>query len=291
MPPNVAGQPGLKSNRSLIAVGHAVQRAARARRSASCAPRPAPRRTPGRTNALRLGLRASIPRSVASITSTGETSRSRMRRASCVADVRTPRSLAQCRWKVGAGVLVRDRSRRRDLRWFRTRSSSATGCRRRAMAPTDPARGETVNLNRGGRASTSATSSIFHPPPGAVDRQVRRPSRSADQACARPTSQMSSVLFIKRIVAGPGDGVRVPGRSHDPQRQAADGSRTSPPARTRGVRPPAARPPSPTACTSCSATTAARQTTAASGAPCPRACILGRAERCKALYFACSPVR
>ena len=63
-PPKVAGQPGLKSNRSLIAVGHAVQRPERRARHQRVLglprPRPAPRRSRDRRSALRLGLRASI---------------------------------------------------------------------------------------------------------------------------------------------------------------------------------------------------------------------------------------
>jgi hypothetical protein len=90
MPPKVAGQPGWKSNRSLIAVGTPCSTpssvpdtnacsASRARWRASSKPR--------QTRAFRLGFLASIRSTKASTTSTGDSSRRRIRAASSVAVV------------------------------------------------------------------------------------------------------------------------------------------------------------------------------------------------------------
>ena len=89
MPPNVDGQPGLKSKRSFIAVGTpcsgpigpplmSVLSAARARSSASSIAR--------WTNAFSVGLRASIRRAAACTASTGEICRARIAAATSAAD-------------------------------------------------------------------------------------------------------------------------------------------------------------------------------------------------------------
>jgi signal peptidase I len=46
---------------------------------------------------------------------------------------------------------------------------------------------------------------VFQPPAGADDNQCGDPNLREGQACDRPTAQKSSVNFIKRVVAGPGD--------------------------------------------------------------------------------------
>ena len=89
IPPKVEGQPGLKSNRSFIADGTpcsgprvvpAVMAASAARALSMAWSKSV------NTKALRLGLRFSMRSMVAVISSTGESSRRRMRPASSVAD-------------------------------------------------------------------------------------------------------------------------------------------------------------------------------------------------------------
>jgi hypothetical protein len=109
---------------------------------------------------------------------------------------------------------------------------------------------------------------MFHPPAGAESgRCGARPARG--QACAQPTAGRSDVLFIKRIVAGPGD--RVAFRSGRTVRngEPVDGPFVD----ACGVQAcdlPRPATVSRTACTSWWATTATRPTTAASGVRCPR---------------------
>jgi signal peptidase I len=51
---------------------------------------------------------------------------------------------------------------------------------------------------------------VFHPPRGAEeDNQCGAGSPPAGQVCDKPTPQRADVNFIKRIVAGPGDRIRV----------------------------------------------------------------------------------
>src|SRR3954447_12674181 len=85
MPPNVAGHPGLKSNRSLIAAGTPCNRPtasplSNAPSASSAAARASSK--PRYTSAFKLGLRASMRSIVASSTSTGDSSRRRTRPAS-----------------------------------------------------------------------------------------------------------------------------------------------------------------------------------------------------------------
>jgi signal peptidase I len=49
---------------------------------------------------------------------------------------------------------------------------------------------------------------VFHPPRGADTNECGAP-KPQDQACALPTSTRSNVNFIKRVVAGPGDKIRI----------------------------------------------------------------------------------
>jgi signal peptidase I len=57
----------------------------------------------------------------------------------------------------------------------------------------DPSRGDIV---------------VFHPPKGA-DGNICGITHPADQPCPRPTNERSSVNFIKRIVALPGDSIAI----------------------------------------------------------------------------------
>ena len=52
---------------------------------------------------------------------------------------------------------------------------------------------------------------VFHPPTGATGGgpECGDPHKSADQACPKPGAQESSENFIKRIVAGPGDMLKI----------------------------------------------------------------------------------
>jgi signal peptidase I len=50
---------------------------------------------------------------------------------------------------------------------------------------------------------------VFHPPSGAENGKECGTPRQDGQACARPTSEKADVNFIKRIVAGPGDKLRI----------------------------------------------------------------------------------
>jgi hypothetical protein len=90
MPPKVAGQPGWKSNRSLIAVGTPWSTPSSAPDTNACsASRARWRASSNRkhTKAFRLGFRASTRSMKASTTSTGDSSRRRIRPASSVAVV------------------------------------------------------------------------------------------------------------------------------------------------------------------------------------------------------------
>jgi len=51
---------------------------------------------------------------------------------------------------------------------------------------------------------------VFHPPEGADSERCGR-AQSAGEACSEPVDKKSSVNFIKRIVAGPGDEMYVRG--------------------------------------------------------------------------------
>ena len=52
---------------------------------------------------------------------------------------------------------------------------------------------------------------VFHPPTGATDTTGRKCGReiSETEICPRPTERRSDVNFIKRVVAGPGDKLRI----------------------------------------------------------------------------------
>jgi signal peptidase I len=50
---------------------------------------------------------------------------------------------------------------------------------------------------------------VFHPPAGAENGKECGAERQPDQPCPRPTREKADVNFIKRIVAGPGDKLRI----------------------------------------------------------------------------------
>jgi signal peptidase I len=49
---------------------------------------------------------------------------------------------------------------------------------------------------------------VFHPPAGAPSEMCGQVTRTG-QACDRPTKQESNETYIKRVVAGPGDTIRI----------------------------------------------------------------------------------
>ncbi len=50
---------------------------------------------------------------------------------------------------------------------------------------------------------------VFHPPAGAENGKQCGVSHPDDEPCRRPTADKADVNFIKRIVAGPGDKIRI----------------------------------------------------------------------------------
>lgn len=80
-----------------------------------------------------------------------------------------------------------------------------------SMEPTlDP--GQRVLVNRlGYRFGDPAIGDVvvFHPPIGADQNNQCGAERQSGEACSEPTPDMSDTNFIKRIVAGPGDRLRI----------------------------------------------------------------------------------
>jgi signal peptidase I len=73
--------------------------------------------------------------------------------------------------------------------------------------------GQRVLVNRIGSRFTDPSVGdvvVFHPPRGADTNECGAP-KPQDQACSLPTPQRSNVNFIKRVVAGPGDKIRIVG--------------------------------------------------------------------------------
>jgi signal peptidase I len=50
---------------------------------------------------------------------------------------------------------------------------------------------------------------VFHPPAGADQTKECGAPRKPNQPCPEPTPEMSDTNFIKRVVAGPGDRLRI----------------------------------------------------------------------------------
>jgi signal peptidase I len=74
--------------------------------------------------------------------------------------------------------------------------------------------GQRVLVNRiGNRFSDPSVGEIvvFHPPSGAETQTCGAKQRHAGQACDQETPRQSSVNFIKRVVAGPGDTISIVG--------------------------------------------------------------------------------
>jgi signal peptidase I len=74
--------------------------------------------------------------------------------------------------------------------------------------------GQRVLVNRiGNRFSDPSVGEIvvFHPPVGAETQTCGAARRPSGQACDQETPQKSSVNFIKRVVAGPGDKLSIVG--------------------------------------------------------------------------------
>jgi signal peptidase I len=72
--------------------------------------------------------------------------------------------------------------------------------------------GQRVLVNRiGERFSKPSVGDIvvFHPPAGADENVCGSGQPPAGQACDKPTPERSKVNFIKRVVAGPGDKIRI----------------------------------------------------------------------------------
>jgi signal peptidase I len=146
--------------------------------------------------------------------------------------------------------------------------------------------GEIVNLNAGADPEVGAVV-VFHPPTGAATTECGV-QPVAGQSCAKPTADRDAVLFIKRIVAGPGDrvafvdGYTIRNGTKQNEPYAADCNHAS--------------------CTFPKEITVpdgmyfmAGDNRGASDdsrfwGPVPRDWIIGRAERCEAVYFLCSPV-
>ena len=156
-----------------------------------------------------------------------------------------------------------------------------------SMQPTIQ-RGEKVNLNRG-EAPKVGDVVVFHPPAGAelgTECGTRQPPR---QVCAKPTPRPSPVLFIKRIVAGPGDQIAFRSghtiRNGSPQQEPF----------AAACAGEACAYPQPVAVPARMYCVVGDNRGASDDSrfwgPVPSDWIVGRVERCHALYFACSPVR
>jgi signal peptidase I len=148
-------------------------------------------------------------------------------------------------------------------------------------------KGDTVNTNRG---ETPALGDIvvFHPPSGAETAECGAPP-ARRQPCAQPTAGQSGVLFIKRIVGGPGD--RIAFRAGQTIRNGKPVDESF----VRECRSEGCDLPRPATVPGGMYFMAGDNRDASDDSrfwgPVPRDWIVGRVERCHALYFACSPAR
>jgi len=183
-------------------------------------------------------------------------------------------------WRVGAGVLVlvvlvvalvvsHPLFKR-----YRVPSES--------MSPTIKL-GQTVNLNHGAELHGGDVV-VFHPPSGAAGGECGT-KQAADQVCPQPTGRMSHVLFVKRIVAGPGEGIAFPA-GHT----VRNGKLQTEPFATP-CEHSACDLPRPAHVPDGMGDNRGASDDSRFWGPVPRDCILGRADHCKALYFACSAIR
>lgn len=109
-----------------------------------------------------------------------------------------------------------------------------------SMAPTlEPGEGVLANrlAYRLGEPSVGDVA-LFHPPVGAVGDDpvcgdTRTRNRARSEPCPRPTPERDETAFIKRIVAGPGDRVRI-----EAGRPVVNGDPVEEPFETVPCRPP-----------------------------------------------------
>jgi signal peptidase I len=155
-----------------------------------------------------------------------------------------------------------------------------------SMQPTI-ALGDKVNLHRG-VAPAVGDVVIFHAPASVATGECGARVKEG-QACTRPVGQQTQTLLMKRIVAGPGDSVAFKGgrviRNGTAQREPY----------VKGCGGQACDLAVPATVPAGMYFMAGDNRGASSDSrfwgPVPRAWIVGRVERCHALYFACSPLR
>jgi len=155
-----------------------------------------------------------------------------------------------------------------------------------SMAPTI-ANGDKVNLNRGVKPAVGDIV-VFDAPAsyvlGACGVRAQR-----GQPCPRPVAQRGDTLLIKRIVAGPGDSVTFKGgrliRNGTPQREPyikpCGGQACDLPVRAT----------IPAGMYFMAGDNRGASDDSRFWGPVPGDWVVGRVERCHALYFACSPIR
>jgi signal peptidase I len=152
-----------------------------------------------------------------------------------------------------------------------------------SMAPTIEY-GEKVNLNEDAEPRVGDIV-IFHPPVGAETQKCGEVE--AGGLCARPTPERSPVTFIKRIVGGPGDRVTFE-RGH-----VVRNGETQDEPYIRACDRAGCTYPQPITVPDDMYYLVGDNRGASDDSrhwgPVPAKWILGRAERCHALYFACSP--
>jgi signal peptidase I len=156
-----------------------------------------------------------------------------------------------------------------------------------SMQPTID-QGETINAN-GGADVKVGDIVIFNPPKGAADIDSQCPSLTrGDQPCAEAVGGRDTVTFIKRIVAGPGDKI-----AFEHGRVVLNG---------KPQKEPYVQPCDDNACNLTAPITVKDGSYYLVGdnrgasddsrfwGPVPKDWIIGRVERCSAIYFFCSPV-
>ena len=151
-------------------------------------------------------------------------------------------------------------------------------------------RGETVSLNGsdGAQARRHRRSSTRRRAPQEFDRMCGE-APAAGQPCAKARGGRGAQTFIKRIVAGPGDGIALERGPRDPQRQAATGAVHHPCDDTAECDFP--RPITvPDGTYYLLGDNRGASDDSRFWGPVPEDWILGRVERCSAIYFFCSPV-
>jgi signal peptidase I len=146
--------------------------------------------------------------------------------------------------------------------------------------------GETVNLN-GGQEPKIGDIVIFNPPQGAEAIGGSQCGETGPGLCAKPTPERSAVQFIKRIVAGPGDRVAFEQgfvvlngkRQNQPYEHCVEQGCNFPEPITV-----------PDGMYYLVGDNRGASDDSRIWGPVPEDWILGRVERCSAIYFFCSPV-